>query len=83
MGFIFFIPLTLIAFRESTLDKKNAWMENWFRGDDEGSQDRPENRNPQVDDPHCEGLVISKVPFEELIKAFPKTDKVNLFFPFG
>lgn len=75
LGFIFFIPLTLIAFHETAYDKKYIWMENWFRGSDEGSQDCLENRDPQVHDPHCEGLVISKVPFEELIKAFPKTDK--------
>ena len=76
MGFIFFIPLTLIAFHETTFDKKYIWMENWFRGSDEGSQDCLENRDPQVND-HGEGLVISKVPFEELIKAFPKADKVT------
>jgi len=74
MGTIFFIPLALIAFFESTFDKQNhAWIETWFRGDNEGSEDRPENRNPLVDDPNCEGLVISKVPFEELIKVFPNT----------
>lgn len=77
MGFLFFIPLAVIAFYESTLDnRKFVWMEHWFRGDDEGSRDLPENRNPVVDDPLCEGLQISKVPFEELINAFPKTEKV-------
>lgn len=77
MGILFFIPLTLIAFYESTFDKrKHAWMENWFRGDDEATQDCPENRDPEVNDPNCEGLKISKVPFEELIKAFPKMGQV-------
>lgn len=78
MGFIFFIPLVLIAFHESSFDnRKYLWMENWFIGDNEGSQNSPENRNPQVNDPHCVGLEISKVPFDELIKAFPKTDQVK------
>jgi len=75
MGILFFIPLTLIAFYESTSKRKYVWMENWFRGDDEAPQDCPENRDPEVNDPNCEGLVISKVPFEELIKEFPKIDQ--------
>ncbi|KAH9482548.1 Calcium channel YVC1 [Psilocybe cubensis] len=74
MGFIFILPLTLIAFVESTFDRrKHTWMENWFRGNDEGSEDLPENRDPVVDDPNCQGLEISKIPFEELIKVFPNT----------
>jgi hypothetical protein len=84
MGFIFFIPLVLIAFHESTFDnRKYLWMESFFRGENEGSQDRFENRNPQVSDHHCEGLEISKVPFDQLIKAFPKTNQVRKksFFP--
>ena len=83
MGTLFFIPLTLIAFYESTFNKrKYVWMENWFRGDDEAAEDCPENRDPEVNDPNCEGLVISKVPFEELIKAFPKIDHVRPCFSF-
>ena len=79
MGTIFFIPLTLIALYESRFDrtKENAWLKNWFHGDDESSDDSPANRNPVVDDPQCEGLQISKVPFEELIKVFPNTQMVS------
>jgi len=74
MGFIFLIPLAMIAFSELTFDKrKHTWMENWFTGNDEGEQDSPANRNPVVDDPNCVGLQISRVPFEELIKVFPNT----------
>ena len=81
MGILFFIPLTLIAFYESTFNKrKYVWMEHWFRGDDEAAQDCFENRDPEVNDPNCEGLLISKVPFEELIKGFPKVDQVKLVF---
>jgi hypothetical protein len=54
-------------------------MENWFRGNDEGSADSLENRDPIVDDPTCEGLEISRVPFSELIKVFPNTAQVILF----
>jgi len=72
MGIIFFIPLALIAFYESTFDKYE--MADWFK-EDEDLED-PQNRNPEVNDPNCKGLEISKVPFEELIKVFPQTDKV-------
>lgn len=58
--------------------KPNSWMNNWFRGDDEGASDSPANRNPTVDDPNCQGMEISKVPFEELIKVFPNTQMVDL-----
>ncbi|KAF9006592.1 hypothetical protein BDQ17DRAFT_1352015 [Cyathus striatus] len=71
---IFFIPLAVIALYESAIKHpKNEWLESWFTGDNEGTEDRLENRNPVVDDPDCPGLEISKVSFEELIKVFPNT----------
>jgi len=77
MGILFFIPLSVIAFYESMFDtRKHTWMNNWFRGNDEGEADSPTNRNPIVDDPQCHGLVISRVPFEELIQVFPNTAQV-------
>ena len=82
MGVLFFIPLTLIALYESTTKRKYVWMENLFRGDDEAPQDCLENRDPEVNDPNCEGLVISKMPFEELVRAFPKVDQVRVSFIF-
>jgi len=57
MSFIFFIPLVFIAFYESVFD----------------TQKHTEYRDPIVEDPTCEGLQISKVPFSELIKVFPDT----------
>lgn len=79
MGTIFLIPLSLIALYESTFDStKNAWMKNWMRGDNEGEEDSLENRDPEVDDPKCDGMVISKVPFEQLIKVFPNTQQVRV-----
>lgn len=81
MGFIFFIPLTFIALFESVFDRrKHTWMDSWFRGNDEGEEDSPENRNPDVDDAGVGGLKISKVPFEELIKVFPNTSQVSWMF---
>lgn len=77
MSLVFFIPLGFIAVFESAFNRrKNSWMETWFRGNDEGEEDSPANRNPVVDDPNCPGLQISKVPFEELIKVFPNTAQV-------
>ena len=81
MGVLFFIPLTVIAFYESTsYQRKYVWMENWFRGDDEAPQDCLENRDPEVNDSNCEGLVICRKPFDELVKEFPKIDQVSGFF---
>lgn len=77
MSVIFIVPLLFIALYESTFDKrKHTWMENWFRGNDEGERDTPAHRDPVVDDPRCPGQEISKVPFEELIKVFPDTSVV-------
>jgi len=78
MSIVFFVPLVLIAIVELIFDRRNhTWMDHWFRGNDEGEQDTPAYRNPTVDDPHCAGLHISKVPFEELIKVFPNISVVR------
>lgn len=77
MGFFFFIPLSCIAIYESSIQRpKNGWMKNWFmnrdQGDSEADVERPEHRNPEVGGKDAEdGLAISKVPFEELVKVFP------------
>ncbi|KAF9057937.1 calcium activated cation channel [Panaeolus papilionaceus] len=74
MSVVFFIPLCVIALCESAFDsRRHVWMESWFRGDNEGEQDSPTSRNPEVDDPACHGLEISRVPFEELIQVFPNS----------
>ncbi|KAJ7682507.1 calcium activated cation channel [Mycena polygramma] len=77
MGVVFFIPLTLIAFYESVTDgeEKHAWMKRWLSGNDEGEEDRPEYRDPEVDEANGMGRIISKVPFEELVKEFPNTNQ--------
>ncbi|KAJ7094508.1 hypothetical protein B0H15DRAFT_946921 [Mycena belliarum] len=76
MMFVFFIPLSMIAFYESVFDSnKHVWMKRWLRGDDEGDEDKPEHRDPEVDDRECEGRVISRVKFDQIIKAFPNTNE--------
>lgn len=83
MGFLFIIPLSFIALFESITDRRrHTWVDNWFRGNDEGSEDTPENRDPSVNDPRCQGLEISKVPFEELIQVFPNTAQVCYLYLF-
>lgn len=83
MRFVFFIPLAMIALFESTVgnDQKQTWMKNWLRGNDEGAEDYPESRDPEVDDDE-DGLKISKVPFSELVKVFPNTAQVRHSCPF-
>ncbi|KAK7060397.1 Calcium channel yvc1 [Paramarasmius palmivorus] len=72
MSFIFFVPLTTIALFESTLkQQREEWMRDWLHGTDQGAEDYPETRDPEVVDEN--GLKISKVPFTELIKVFPNT----------
>jgi hypothetical protein len=82
MTAIFILPLSLIALFESTFNtRRNSWMKNWLRGNDEGEADAPTNRDPEVDGKDAEdGLVISRVKFVELIKVFPNTEQVESSF---
>ncbi|KAG6830324.1 hypothetical protein H0H92_001259 [Tricholoma furcatifolium] len=76
MGFLFCIPLTVIALCEASYDgQKYSWLNAWLHGEDEGSNDYPESRDPEVDEAEHNGLKISKVPFAELISVFPNTEK--------
>jgi hypothetical protein len=74
---IFFVPLAIIAFYEASFHTENAWMKNWLQGIDDVEQDSPQIRDPHVADDECDGLKISKVPYEELIKVFPDTQQVS------
>jgi len=69
MRVLFFIPLCVIVFLES-LDKRSFYVRNWFHPSFGEVDDSPEARDPKVDTEN--GLTISKVPFKELIKGFPK-----------
>ena len=74
MTVIFFIPLSMIALYEARREaKRGSWLEYWLFGGENGMEDSPQIRNPEIDDPKCPGKQISKVPFEELIKVFPNT----------
>lgn len=79
MRVVFFIPLSIIAFFESTsAEPKNRWMSSFMNGSTvEEDEEDPAVRDPEVGGEDGEnGLKISKVPFEELIKVFPNTHEV-------
>lgn len=79
MGTIFFIPLSVIALYESSVEhSRYAWVD-WLRSNDEGEADSPKNRDPQMEEDDDSGLVISRVPFTELVKVFPNTEQVCPF----
>lgn len=71
----FFAPLSIIALYEAELEpSKNKWIKDWLSNPDEGGEDAPEFENPDVhEDDAARGLKISKVAFEDLVKAFPDT----------
>lgn len=75
MGVLFFVPLTFIAlFETSTMTK--SWMVSWLRSDDEVDTESPVVLNPVVEGPDADqGLEISKIPFDELVKRFPNTEQ--------
>ncbi|KAH9927239.1 uncharacterized protein B0H18DRAFT_1084767 [Fomitopsis serialis] len=79
MMVLFFIPLCAIALYEAELDpSKNRWIRDFFTHPDEGGEDTPEFEDPGVHPgDRAKGLEISRVPFEELVKAFPDTTRSN------
>jgi hypothetical protein len=73
MAAIFFLPLSVIALYESSLDgKRNGWMRHWLKGHAE-VEDWVAHRDPELDGE----LQITRVPFEQLVKAFPDTQQVS------
>jgi len=71
---VFFIPMICINLFESVSDpSRNVWLRDWVHVTiDPG--DTPDARDPKVTGKDAErGLVISKIPFTELIEEFPKT----------
>lgn len=76
MGTLLFIPLTLIAFFESTLNTStHQRLKHYFSGDVVDDED-----DPQLQDPETEGEEgqICTEKFADLIKAFPKYVQENL-----
>ncbi|KAK0206687.1 hypothetical protein DFS33DRAFT_1316372 [Desarmillaria ectypa] len=70
MRVVFILPLTLIALYESI--RGRHWVTDWLRSANEGDENYSQSRNPEVDAEEDDRR-ISKVPFEELITAFPNT----------
>jgi hypothetical protein len=72
MSVLFFIPMAIIALYES-FSPKRRWLDDFINGPPE-DEDSPLARDPDVGGEDAEsGLVISRVPFSELVKAFPNT----------
>jgi len=73
MSVLFFIPMTVIALYESFSPKKR-WLDDFINGPPLEDADSPHARDPDVGgEDAASGLVISRVPFSELVKAFPNT----------
>jgi hypothetical protein len=76
MSVLFFIPMAIIALYES-FSPKRRWLDDFINGPPE-DEDSPLARDPDVGGEDAEsGLVISRVPFSELVKAFPNTHEVS------
>ncbi|CAE6411686.1 unnamed protein product [Rhizoctonia solani] len=72
MFVLFFVPLMFIALFEARLDtRRNVFMRHMFSATQDGEDEDPNNRNPQVTDEN--GLVISKKSFDEIVKVFPNS----------
>lgn len=79
MSVIFFIPLTAIALYE-TSSMKQSWMVNWLHGADEVDTQDPFVLDPVVEGSDAEqGLEITKVAFDDLIKKFPDITRVSMY----
>ncbi|KAI0276307.1 hypothetical protein BGY98DRAFT_1090269 [Russula aff. rugulosa BPL654] len=75
MTVLFFIPMMVIAFHESAPWKKN-WLDDFIDGTPLDEDDSPTARDPEVDGEDARnGIVISRVPFSELVKVFPNTNE--------
>ncbi|KAB5596316.1 Calcium channel YVC1 [Ceratobasidium theobromae] len=71
MFVVFFIPLIFIALFEAHLDtRQNIFMRHMFSATQDGDDEDPEIRDPQVNEG---GMTISKKSFDEIVKVFPNT----------
>lgn len=79
MRICFFIPMTCIGLFEVVFDpRRNIWLKDWVHVTI-ASAGTPDAKDPEVAGEDAErGLIISKVPFAELIKEFPKTTMVRV-----
>ena len=77
MTVLFFIPMIVIALHESAPWKKN-WLDDFIDGTPLDADDSPAARDPDVDgEDGSNGIVISRVPFSDLVKVFPNTHEVS------
>jgi len=78
---LFFIPMICIGLLEAVFDpNRNVWLKDWVHLTI-SSDDATDVRDPEVTGKDAErGLVISKIPFTELIKEFPTTTMVRAQF---
>jgi hypothetical protein len=77
MTVLFFIPMTVIALYEST-SPRNRWLGDFIHGTSLDEDDSPAARDPEVDEEDARNdIVISKVPFSEIVKAFPNIHEVS------
>jgi hypothetical protein len=77
MNVLFFIPMMVIALYESAPSKK-SWLDDFINGTPLDEDDSLSACDPEVDgEDASNGLVISRVPFSELVKEFPNTHEVS------
>lgn len=75
MGTLLFVPLTLIAFFESTMNTTaHQRLKEYFSDDVLEDEDDPDLQDPKDDDENGD---ICKVKFEDLVKVFPKCVSVR------
>lgn len=69
--------MTVIALYES-FSPKQRWLNEFINGASLEDEDSPFARDPDVGGEDAEsGLVISRVPFAELVKEFPNIHEVS------
>lgn len=77
MTTVFFIPLAVIALMESQLGlRASSFMGSLYDHVDEAEEEDPKNQDPQTDREN--GMEISRVTFDDLVKEFPDSYQVRL-----
>jgi hypothetical protein len=69
--------MAVIALYETT-SSKNRWLDDLINGMALDEDEGPAARDPEVDEDDARNnIVISRVPFSELVKAFPNMHEVS------
>lgn len=70
--------MAVISLYETT-SSKNRWLDDLINGAALDEDDSLAARDPEVDEEDARNdIVISRVPFSELVKAFPNIHEVSL-----